>query len=248
MSQIQQGQKNPEAPQRKSLSGLKITDESKGEVSAVIATFNVKDHDGDVTVPGAFKDGTEVRISAYNHKSWEGALPVGRGTITQTDTEAVATMKFFLNTSQGRDTFETVKAMGDLQEWSYSLHNVVSEYKDFNGASARILKSIDVEEVSPVLLGAGIDTRTLAVKNREQFSDHAESVVTDVDALIERAAEVKAMRLAKGKGMGEQSKELLTNLDASLKRLREVLASAPDTDTADALAQELLRHEVRRAT
>jgi hypothetical protein len=70
-------------PQHKALSGLKITDATKGEVEAVIATLNVKDSDGDVTLKGAFEDGAEVQISAYNHKSWDGALPVGKGTLTE---------------------------------------------------------------------------------------------------------------------------------------------------------------------
>lgn len=151
----------------KALSGLKITDASEGRVQAVFATFDVKDHDGDVTLKGAFGN-QQVRISAYNHKSWSGALPVGKGTISETGDGAVLDGQFFVNTTHGADTFETVKQMGDLQEWSYGYDVDDSERGTKDGAPVRFLKALTVHEVSPVLLGAGLGTRTLAAKSRQK--------------------------------------------------------------------------------
>jgi hypothetical protein len=65
--------------------------------------------------------------------------------------------------------------------------------------------------------------------------------LADVDEFIERAAEVKAMRLAKGKDMGEQAQKQLADLDASITRLREVMASAPSQDNRKAIQREYLR-------
>lgn len=152
-------------PNRKALSGVKITDASEGRVQAVFATFNVKDLDGDVTLPGAFDDGAAVRISAYNHTSWGAALPVGKGVISQTQTEAILDGQFFMNTTVGRDTFETVKQMGDLQEWSYGYDVDDSSEGQLDGEAVNFLKKLKTYEVSPVLLGAGIGTRTLAAKS-----------------------------------------------------------------------------------
>lgn len=148
----------------KALSGLKITDADQGRVQAVFATFNVKDLDDDVTLPGAFQTGAPVRISAFNHTSWGGALPVGKGTISETDAGAVLDGQFFMNTQAGRDTFETVKQMGELQEWSYGYDILESSEGQLDGETVTFLKSLVVYEVSPVLLGAGIETRTLALK------------------------------------------------------------------------------------
>jgi len=151
----------------KSFTGVTVKAADKGEVSAVFSTFNVLDKDGDVTLPGAIKDGAEVVISAYQHGSHAemgGKLPVGRGVIHTTDSEAILDGKFFLNTTHGRDTFETVKGLGPLGDWSYSLHDVIAERGEFNGQPANFLKSIFVKEVSPVLIGSGINTRTLGVK------------------------------------------------------------------------------------
>jgi HK97 family phage prohead protease len=151
----------------KALIGLKIENADEGTFSAVFAKFDVIDHDGDVTVPGAFTDGEEVRISAYNHQSWKGALPVGKGIIRQTDTEAIVEGKFFLDTAAGRDTFEVAKQMGDLQEWSYGYDTLEEEPGTKDGRAVNFLKRQKVHEVSPVILGAGIETRTLALKEKE---------------------------------------------------------------------------------
>lgn len=153
-------------PLTKALRGLKVTDADQGEVSVLFATLNVIDHDGDVTMPGAFKQGQEVRISAYNHASWgPGALPVGKGAIREEGEKAIFDGQFFLNTLAGRDTFETVKAMGDLQEWSYGYDILDASPGQQDGQDVQFLKGMDVFEVSPVLLGAGIDTRTLSAKS-----------------------------------------------------------------------------------
>lgn len=158
-------------PNKKALTGLKINDADKGTVTAVFATFNVVDHDGDVTLPGAFEDGAEVRISAWNHASWSGAMPVGKGTIHQTDTEAILDGQFFLNTTAGRETFEVVKELGDLGEWSYGFDVEKNSFGKFEDRDVQFLEKLKTHEVSPVLLGAGIGTRTLATKGKQLSSD-----------------------------------------------------------------------------
>lgn len=155
---------------QKSFTGAAIKSAAKGEFSAVFATLNVIDKDGDVITTGAIKDGAEVVISAYGHKSWEGLMPVGKGAIRMTDTEAIVDGKFFLDTVAGKETFTVVKELGALQEWSFSLEGVISEYGEFDGKAANLIKSVRVKEVSPVLVGAGVDTRTLDVKSEGGMS------------------------------------------------------------------------------
>ena len=162
-------------PELKALKGVEIKDAKKGLVEAVFATFNEIDHDKDVTLPGAFEDGAKVRISAFGHASWgvsRGASsvpvpPVGKGVIRTTDTEALLEGQFFLETTNGRDTFELVKGMDDLQEWSYGYDTIDSERGEFQGEKVRFLKKQLVYEVSPVMIGAGVGTRTVAVKGQK---------------------------------------------------------------------------------
>lgn len=149
----------------KSLRGVEIKNADKGEVTAVFSTFDVIDSDMDVTVAGAFEDGAPVRISSYNHTSWGGMLPVGKGTIRQTKNEAILEGEFFMDVAAGRDTFTVVKEMGDLQEWSYGYDPVEFSFGEFDGQQVRFLNKLKVHEVSPVMLGAGVGTRTLAAKS-----------------------------------------------------------------------------------
>jgi len=148
---------------RRQLSGLKV-DGDAGKVRAVFATLNVRDSDGDVTRPGAFGEQT-VRMSAHNHESWFGALPIGRGKIFEDGDEAIFEGEFFLNTAAGHDTFEVVKGLSpDLQEWSYGYDILESAQGEIDDLPVTFLDDLKVHEVSPVLLGAGVDTRTLEVK------------------------------------------------------------------------------------
>ncbi len=176
--------------------------DGKGEVSAVFATLNVIDLDGDVTRKGAFTDGAPVVISAYGHTSWDGTLPVGKGTIREVGDDAILEGHFLLNTSLGRDTWETVKALSEdgLQEWSYSLHDVKAEAGEMDGRKVKFINRVTVKEVSPVLKGAGIDTRTLTVKSGSlKFADHVDAVLTALDEVTERALQVVALRAEEGK-------------------------------------------------
>ncbi len=150
---------------QKQLKDIRIKSDLRGEVEAVFSTLNVIDSDGDVTLPGAFRNGAEAVISAYGHQSWQGMLPVGKGTIRETGDEAILDGRFFLETAHGRDTFHVVRELGSLQEWSYSLENVISKPGKMNGRSVNFLHKIDVKEVSPVLRGAGVGTRTLVAKS-----------------------------------------------------------------------------------
>lgn len=157
--------------ERKSLpGGLEIKDADKGIITAVFSTMNVRDHDGDFTREGAFEDGAKVAISAYGHKSWDGELPVGKGVVRVKGKKAVLEGQFFMNTTAGRDTFETVKALAEdgLGEWSYGFDIEEHSYGKEGGQQVRYLDRVKVHEVSPVLLGAGVNTRTLSVKSRQK--------------------------------------------------------------------------------
>lgn len=228
----------------KSLMRVEIKDADRGEVAAVFSTLDVIDKDGDVTVKGAFTDGASVAISAYGHQTWKGVPPVGKGRIRELEKEAVFEGRFFLDTQAGRDTFTVVKEMsaedGPGQEWSYSLRDVKAEQGEFDGQRVRYLKKITVHEVSPVLVGAGVDTRTLAAKSGHTFSEHGESVLADLTEFITRASEVVALRAEKGKQLGDESADLLRRIVEQVKALDPLLPTPTITEDDEAV-QEYLR-------
>ncbi|MGH6693380.1 MAG: hypothetical protein ACREF4_22150, partial [Gammaproteobacteria bacterium] len=169
----------------KQLSRVEIKDADRGEVTAVIATFNTVDLDGDVTVPGAFDGVGEVPISAYGHGSWSTGVPVGKGRIRSTASEAIFDGQFFMDSVVARDTFVAVKGLGPLGQWSYGYDPIEADRGQFEGKSVRFLKRLLVHEASPVLVGAGVNTRTLSAKE-------AASVQTIVFAGAEAPADYKA--------------------------------------------------------
>ena len=222
----------------KTISGVTVKDASTGEVSAVFSTFNVIDKDGDLTLPGAIKDGTEVVISAYGHQSHYGALPLGKGVIRTTDTEAVLEGKFFMNAPHAAAAFEVVKELGPIQEWSYSLHNVTRKSVETDAGRHWIIEDIGlIKEVSPVLIGAGVNTRTLAAKGLK-FSEEGTAVLTAVDSYLDRAQEVMVLRSEKGRGLSDESIQFLKELDESLVKLRDLLDVKAD-DSAEATSEEV---------
>ena len=244
--------------QVKALRGVEIKDVDKGTVSAVFSTFNVIDSDRDVTLPGAFEDGAKWKISAYGHKSWMGALPVGKGTVRTTGTEAILDGQFFMDTQHGADTFRTVKAMDELQEWSYSVHPLKESYGEFEGQQVRFLEQLGPGEVSPVLAGAGIGTRTLAAKSDGGLLLH--EIETALEAMgvvtgaITSASRVDALRAEKGKALSRVNADALARLGEQLKQAGEQyaalkldrLAADPENDVlADLAASELLRAVAR---
>ncbi len=201
--------------ERKALQ-VEIKDNEKGIVHAVIARMEVKDHDGDWTLPDAFGR-QDVRVSAYNHGSWAGELPVGKGSITEKDGEAIADLSFFMGTTDGREHFEVVKAMGELQEWSYGFDVVetgeLTDELEQKGVR-RVIKKVKVHEVSPVLLGAGIGTRTVAVKCADcEAREKAEAEATEQEAAeaAERAHEVEQAAIRKQKAQ-EERERLIRNI------------------------------------
>lgn len=231
----------------KALRNVEIKDAAKGQVTAVFATLDVVDKDGDVTVKGAFTEGAKAVISPFGHKIWEGSPPVGKGVIREVGNEAVFEGQFFMNTTHGRDAFETIKALteddGPGSEWSYGFDVEDSEPavkgSSYGDKHRRTLKKLKVHEVSPVLIGAGVQTRVTGLKgdNNKTFAEQLQEVVASVKAVRERAADVMAMRAEKGKGLGDESlalvKELRTSLAVLTDDLEEMVSETESKGSED---------------
>ena len=99
-------------------------DGEAGTFKSVFATFNVKDHDGDVTLPGAFMDAQRVVVEGWNH---DYGLPAGGGTNHADEEKAWIDGHFALKTTVGRDHYETLKALDGAEEWSYTFSVLEAE-------------------------------------------------------------------------------------------------------------------------
>ncbi len=106
----------------------------------------------------------------WAHK-WD--MPIGKGSIKQDKDKATFEGEFFMDTESGKEAYNLVKAMGDLQQWSFGYRVNDSERGKFkkgdNELDARYLKDLSVYEVSPVLVGANQDTYTMAIKSNKEL-------------------------------------------------------------------------------
>jgi hypothetical protein len=228
--------------QTKALAGVEMKErDDRVEVEAVFATLDVKDHDGDVTVKGAFGS-QPVRISDWNHSTWGGARPVGKGIITEEGNEAVFRGEFF-KTQAATEMRETLKGLGELAEWSYGFDVDESEPGQKDGEKVRVLKKMTVHEVSPVLKGAGLGTHTRFVKSYESLDDELRAAVEAVDAALKRAERVEALRAEKGLEMTDTVRSSLEGLKAATDRLQTLLCKN-DEINKDELAALALKFDL----
>lgn len=152
---------------------LEIKDAERGEVTAVVATLNVVDKDGDVILPGA-ADGAKIKLSEYSHSIIEdGAPPVGKGRLYDKGTKLMMDGTFFMEVPRARDSFYTVKGLGEDSEWSIGFLKrvqtvpITDELRARFPGVLRIIKKMFPVEASPVLIGAGVDTYTVSTKDAE---------------------------------------------------------------------------------
>jgi phage head maturation protease len=155
----------------KRVTTLEIKNAERGEVESHIATLGVVDNDRDIIRHTAVRDGTPVVMSSIAHDTiTQGNRPVGKGTLSVDGNVLVFKGRVFLNTLAGRETFEVLKEMRDLMQWSFGFRILEearpTEAERRQGAH-RVLVKLDAFEVSPCIMAAGVGTRTVAIKDRE---------------------------------------------------------------------------------
>lgn len=190
--------------------------DATGEIVAAFAQLNVIDSDGDVTLPGAFPV-KEVPMSAYGHTSWDGALPVGKGSIREEGDWAIFTGQLFMSTTHGRDAYETLKGLGSLAEFSYGYVPTDFSYGQQDGKQVRFLKALDVHEVSNVLKGAGLGTHLRAIKSGapEPGASSATRLVWYSDgmkAILDQLTEHSATRARDRRKLSRSDRAVLEDL------------------------------------
>ena len=130
------------------------------DVVARFATIGRVDRDYDVLLPGAVTR-KAVPISQWNHSSWQGRLPIGRGYVAEEEEALVLRGRIFGEPRVARDTAQALRGLGKLGQWSFGFDVLKSHRGTYEGKPVRFLEQLDVMEVSPVLVASGRDTSTL---------------------------------------------------------------------------------------
>jgi HK97 family phage prohead protease len=161
-------------------------------IEAVFSLFDTIDSDNDVTKANALRSGysgNKVPL-VWNH-DWSKVI--GRG-IIETDNQKAVFKGYFLNTEAGKEAYETVKAMQDMQQFSYGFQVMKSEkgsHIDSKGEEVpvRVLQDVKVWEVSPVLVGAQQNSFVQALKSGLEPYDDPDEEVDDTDTEFEEVQE-----------------------------------------------------------
>jgi phage head maturation protease len=204
---------------------LTLTDE--GEFVCRFSTFGVVDAYGDVTTRSTFTDGQEVPVGAWGHNRL--ALPVGRGTVRVHDDGAYLEGRFFLDTTHGRDTYLTVKNLGELQQWSYLFLIQEAAEVELDGKPVRELRRVDLISVDPVDRGAGYGTQTIAIKGAPLLDD-LRGVADELRRILGRLQERAQVRARTGRGLGtaaSDARTILTELRSVEVALEGLLRDEP---------------------
>ena len=97
----------------------------------------------------------------------KGEPAVGTGRVYEEDDAAIFEGSFNMKYPKAVDLYEVVKFSGELQEWSFAFRVLDSEPRKIDGEEYDTYTRIEVREVSPVYKGAGMDTATLEVRQKE---------------------------------------------------------------------------------
>lgn len=228
----------------KSLPGtqLKALDEA-GKGVAVIATLNVIDKDQDVTLPGAFGNQTSKIVPAHD---WS-QVPLGKAQISESGDEVLAEFQINLDLASGQEWYKALKFDMEngppLQEWSYGFRIDAAEFGRFEDQEVRFLKALKVYEISPVIVGAGVNTRTVALKGQGRpFAEQMRNVAAELQDVIARATDIIAKRAPDGRDLSperyaelEEVAGMLAEFHTSKEALDALLRKGGDNTEAGLL-------------
>lgn len=157
-----------------------------------LATLSAIDDDGDTYMPGAFGEQWAAIIPSHEWRH----LPLGKGRVFEEGDEALADLKFNLDVQAGRDWHSALKfdfdsANGEsVQQYSYGYDVVDSQKTVRGGENVRVINKTKVYEISPVLVGAGVNARTLAVKALSApLADRIGAAASEVKAMAQAIAD-----------------------------------------------------------
>ncbi len=211
---------------------------------ARIAQLSAVDSDGDTYLPGAFswKEGGQQWcqiLPAHDRR----AMPLGKARVYEDGDWAMAELHLNLDTQAGRDWHAALKfdlAKGaSVQEYSYGFDVVDADFQQRGTDRVRLLKRLDVHEVSPVLKGAGVGTGTITIKGAALKEEKFAALIGDLAELTSAIGDDIAALSATGR---KQLGEIHVAIGKALAPVDDTGCRAADFAIADYLALQARRH------
>ena len=198
-------------------------------IEAVFSLFDTIDSDNDVTKANSLRSGyTGNKVPLVWNHDWSKVI--GRG-IIETDNQKAVFKGYFLNTEAGKEAYETVKAMQDMQQFSYGFQVLKSSkgtHIDSKGEEVpvRVLEDVKVWEVSPVLVGAQQNSFVQALKSGLEPVDEeikAEMQIESTEPEVSSKDNAGIVNSSQqGMRLGEQAVASLEELKAFTERIEDL--------------------------
>ncbi len=230
--------------------GIKKLDE--GVLTCCFATMGVWDKDGDWAEPGFYGNQDVVMLPAHD---WSH-VPLGKGTTREEGDMACADIKMNLDIQAAKDWHSAIKFDlkngKPLQEYSYGFKILDGGAMEGErlGRRGRILRPREdrtpgskIWEISPVLVGAGERTRTLAAKAAGmKFCDEVQAVLDAADSLVSRGKSLADLRAKEGRELSAANREKLAALAEALVKSAAGMTDLVQTGPCPEAQREYLRY------
>lgn len=205
---------------------LKAMDD-EGHGVARIAKLSAVDSDGDTYAAGAFSgESGEQWATILAAHNWQH-IPLGKARVYEQGDEALAELHLNLDIQAGKDWHQVLKfdlehaSAHPVQEWSYGFYIRDAQQETRDGERVRVLKRLEVFEVSPVVKGAGVGTGTLSMKCAP--GEQLDQAIAEISDMLARAAEdPKALGRTRLKQLGDIRGGIESVLEAAEADDREI--------------------------
>ena len=210
-------------------------------VDVAFAQMNVVDKDNDVALPGFF--GSQMVRMVPGH-DWTH-VPLGKGPSREEGDWAIAGVQMNKEIQSAREWYSSFKQDIEIQpavqEFSYGFFILPGGQKEgeLGGKNVRFLTPIEdgspgatIPEVSPVMVGAGVDTHLRAVKG-STFLGEVEDVLAAFKRLTKRTQSLADMRAKQDRRLSVVNEQKLMEMIAAVKlSIPEIedLLKSDDTD------------------
>ena len=186
------------------------------EIAGYASTFGGEpDAYGDVIVKGAFSDSISRRPTKFLYEHFE---PIGRQLEIREDEHGLFGRWSIVDTQTGTDAYKLAKA-GVLD--SLSIGYMAEEFT-FRDDGVRLLKQIDLMEVSCVAIPANRSAVITDVKSRP-FEVHTADVQVALREFLERCKAGLAQRKAEGRPLSEARMSAIGAMSGSLRTVADDL-------------------------
>lgn len=212
-----------------------------GKGLAILARLSEVDHDGDTYAKGAFSwKGDQWCPLIHHHDRYQ--MPFGKARVYEEGDVAYAELHLNLETGAGRDWHKALLfdlATGKaVQEYSYGFDVMDADYLTRGDQRTRILKQLDVHEVSTVVRGAGRGTRTLSMKALKEAG--FAPLIAGLGELAEALGGDPASLSATGR-------KQLEDIHVAIGRALLPIDAAAQAEAKTAIENEVARHLTREA-